>query len=174
MTSFHQIISRDSLDKEPLFLHLKADEATLEALSQRFELPAINVLEGDVEINAIEGGMKLCGQLRADLVQQCALSLQPIVVRIDEPFSIFYLADGLPEDDGEAIVDAEHEDVVAMMDGKVDVGEALAQTLSLALDPFPRAEDAILPQGVISEDDLKTSHRLDNPFSILEKLRDKT
>ncbi|GAK33363.1 hypothetical protein JCM17846_22810 [Iodidimonas nitroreducens] len=174
MTVFHHIISRDSLDKEPLFLDLKADEAIREALSQRFELPAINALEGDVEINAIEGGMKLSGQLRADLVQQCVLTLQPIVVRLDEPFAIYYLADDLPEEDGEAIVDAEHEDVVALIDGKVDVGEALAQTLSLALDPFPRAEDAVLPQGVISEDELKISHRRDNPFSILEKLRDKT
>jgi uncharacterized protein YutE (UPF0331/DUF86 family) len=53
-------------------------------------------------------------------------------------------------------------------DGAIDLGEAVAQTMALALDPFPRstnAEAALREAGVISEEEA-------GPFGALKGLRD--
>lgn len=52
---------------------------------------------------------------------------------------------------------------------RIDLGEAAVQTLSLALDPFPRHPDAdriLAEKGVLSEEQA-------GPFAALAKLRGK-
>ena len=74
---------------------------------------------------------------------------------------------GRPDEEielGEAELD------VAFYDGaSVDLGEAVAETLALALDPYPRAPDAeqaLKAAGVKSEEEA-------GPFGALTALRDK-
>lgn len=53
--------------------------------------------------------------------------------------------------------------------GAIDLGEAVAQTLALAIDPFPRgpnADAALRAAGVIGEEDA-------GPFAVLKALKDK-
>ena len=60
-------------------------------------------------------------------------------------------------------------DVVFYDGAAVDVGEAVAETLSLSLDPYPRApgaEEALKAAGVKSEEEA-------GPFAALAGLRDK-
>ena len=63
----------------------------------------------------------------------------------------------------EVVLDAEAEDVEPLVAGAIDIGEAVAQQLSLALDPFPRAPEALAlsaepPQG----------EAVDSPFAVLK------
>ena len=64
-------------------------------------------------------------------------------------------------------------DVVFYAGGSVDVGEAVAETLSLALDPYPRAPEAdaaLSEAGVKSEAQAKAES---SPFAGLAGLKDK-
>jgi uncharacterized metal-binding protein YceD (DUF177 family) len=76
-----------------------------------------------------------------------------------------------PDDEVEL---AERElDVVFYEGGAVDLGEAVAETLSLSLDPYPRspAADAALQEaGVVSEEQARAES---SPFAGLAALKDK-
>jgi hypothetical protein len=47
----------------------------------------------------------------------------------------------------------------------IDLGEAVAQQLALALDPYPRAPGAALPE------DLRAETGAESPFAVLERLK---
>ncbi|MGH6632134.1 MAG: YceD family protein, partial [Sphingopyxis sp.] len=60
-------------------------------------------------------------------------------------------------------------DLLPLEGDRVDLGDAAVQTLSLALDPFPRHPDAtriLVEKGVLSEEAV-------GPFAALAKLRGK-
>ena len=64
-------------------------------------------------------------------------------------------------------------DVIFYAGGAVDLGEAVAETLSLALDPYPRvseADEALSAAGVKSEAQAKAES---SPFAGLAGLKDK-
>jgi uncharacterized metal-binding protein YceD (DUF177 family) len=67
-------------------------------------------------------------------------------------------------------------DVVFYEGGQIDIGEAVSETVSLALDPYPRAReaDAVLREaGVRREADVEAERRAEaearSPFAVLRK-----
>ena len=114
-----------------------ADERA--ALAQRFGLLSLDRLEAEVRLERLAGGLvRLSSTLSADAVQACVVTLEPVPARIAEEFSMLY---GEGEDLRDVTLDGEEEPVEPLEGGRIDIGEAVAQQLSLALDPFPRAPD---------------------------------
>ena len=60
-------------------------------------------------------------------------------------------------------------DILEYSDNRIDIGEALAQTLYLALDPYPEGPNADKVRGT---SDLKTEEEA-GPFAALAALKDK-
>ena len=88
---------------------------------------------------------RLEATLGATVVQDCVVTLAPVVTRIDEAVERRYLAQ-LPEMEG-----GEHEmgaEDVEPLPGALDAGEVMLEALALALPPFPRAEGAELGEVV--------------------------
>ena len=86
---------------------------------------------------------------------------------VDEPFDILFMPEpaGRPEDEIE--LGQEDCDVVFHDGAAIDLGAAIADTLALALDPYPRsagAEAALKEAGVITEEQA-------SPFAALAKLK---
>jgi hypothetical protein len=54
-----------------------------------------------------------------------------------------------------------------IFDGKIDIGEAFAEELALAADPYPRAADASLEEILEGQDTAAPEH----PFAALAKLK---
>jgi hypothetical protein len=74
---------------------------------------------------------------------------------------------GPPAEVGDVVLDGAAEPIEPLEGEVIDIGEAVAQQLSLALDPFPRSAGA-LP----SSDDLSgTGIVAESPFAVLAKLR---
>jgi hypothetical protein len=99
------------------------------------------------------------GQFHAEVEQACVVTLDPVLQRIDEPFAWRLLPAGMEASDGD-----DDPDDIETEAGVADLGEALAQELSLALDPYPRALGAEVP----------AEHGPDGtsgPFAMLAKLR---
>jgi hypothetical protein len=61
---------------------------------------------------------------------------------VEERFSVRCVPAGEETDD----TDPETLDEIGYQDGMLDLGEAAAEQLALALDPYPRAPDAVLPE----------------------------
>lgn len=150
---------------------LDADEAARAAIATRLGLVALDRLVVTADVRAVAGGIAAKGTIKADLVQSCAATDLPVRARLDEPFDLRFLREAGPvasEDEEIEISDADC-DILPLEDERVDIGEVAVQTLSLALDPFPRHPDAdriLAENGVLSEEQA-------GPFAALAKLRGK-
>ncbi|HEX3970153.1 MAG TPA: DUF177 domain-containing protein [Stellaceae bacterium] len=134
-------------------------------MAQRFDLLALDRLEAKVRVTPMAGGYyRLAADFEAELSQACAVTSEPVPARIAEAFTLTY---GPAEEETEIVLDGEAEPIEPLDDGMIDIGEAVAQQLSLALDPFPRAPGAALE----AEADLSDLSPRESPFAALARLR---
>ena len=99
------------------------------------------------------------GRLQARITQSCVVSLDPFDADIAEDFTVRFVPEGSERED----VDLEDEDEIPYTGNAIDLGEAAAEQLALALDPFPRKPGASLPEDTAP--DTRT------PFAVLGRLR---
>ena len=119
-----------------------AKPAERDALARRFGIPAINRLTAVLRLRPEPGGtFSAEGRLSAEVVQACVVTLDPVTQQVEEPVALRILPEG-----AEASEDPEGPDEIEAEGDAADLGEALAEQLSLALDPYPRAPGAALPQ----------------------------
>ena len=122
---------------------LKASAAECAALAKRFSIPAVQRLEATLLLRPEPGGgIEVGGTLRAEVVQTCVISLESVAQRVEEAVSLRLVAPGEEPSD-----DPEGPDELPIEGDAFDLGEAIAEQLALALDPYPRAPGAELPQA---------------------------
>ncbi len=110
------------------------------ALAKRFDLIALDSLHADAELAARAVGVEARGRVVARAVQRCAVTDDPVACSIDEPFTLRFVAPDQVVGDEEVELGADDCDTVAHDGSAIDLGEAVAQTLGLALPPFPRSQ----------------------------------
>ncbi len=125
-----------------------ADEAERLALSRRFRLRGIDRLEADYRLvpdgetgGTSRGGWLATGTLRARAIQACVATGQDVPEEITAAFTIRFVQEADVSEEEIELSD-EDCDVMAVEDDRIDMGEAVAQTLALNLDPYPRSPDA--------------------------------
>ena len=122
---------------------VRATPAERTALAERFGLLALDHLEAEVRLERLAGGLlRLSAALKADVVQACVITLEPVRDSIDEPFTVLYRA-GADAGETAVVLNGTAELVEPLPGDILDIGEAVAQQLSLALDPYPRSAGAI-------------------------------
>lgn len=150
-------------------VEIEADAAERAALAVRFGLQSLDSLSASATFHPVAAGIEASGRMKAKAVQSCVITAEPVPTRIDQPFTIRFVApDAAPESE-ELELDAEDCDVMDHDGHGIDLGEAIAQTLGLALDPYPRAPSAdarIKEIGILSEEEA-------GPFGALAALKDK-
>ena len=147
-------------------VRVEADAAERSALARRFGLIGIDTLVADFVIRTDAAGIIARGHLSGAVVQPCSVTGDPVPHRIDEDFAIRFVPDG-DESVDEIELSEDDCDTVFYTGGAIDLGEAAAETLALALDPFPRspgAAAALREAGVLSEEEA-------GPFAALAKLK---
>jgi uncharacterized metal-binding protein YceD (DUF177 family) len=147
---------------------IAANPAERAALVRRFGLHALSRLEAQLSLRRRgERNVELSGDFAAELEQVCVVSLEPVPAEIRRSFRQIYSADLPAESLGEVVVDAdEEEDAPEPLGSTIDLGEAVAQQLAVALDPYPRRPDAQLP-----EIGAPAAAAEDGAFAALAKLR---
>ncbi|MCK8783840.1 DUF177 domain-containing protein [Roseomonas sp. NAR14] len=138
---------------------VRATAGECAALARRFGLPAVESVEATLRLRQETGGtVSAEGHLRADVVQSCVVTLEPVPQRIDEPVSLRFVPEAeMPEEDPDG------PDLIPYAGDVLDLGEAVAEQVALALDPYPRAPGAELP-------DLPEA-AAGSPFAALRRLR---
>ncbi|WHO39143.1 DUF177 domain-containing protein [Sphingobium sp. AP49] len=126
------------------------------ALMRRFSLLALDLLEADYRLNAESGTIMARGHVRAELAQPCVATGLAVPERIDTDFVLrFVLESGEPPEGEELELDAEDCDTIGYDGNVIDMGEAVAETVALAMDPYPRAAEAdayLREAGVMTEE----------------------
>lgn len=156
------------LAPEPREVVLDADAAERAALAARFGILGIHALSAHLALRPETGGtIRVRGKLLAEVEQACVVTLEPVRQQVDATLDLRILAEGeTPADE-----DPESPDEVESEGGTVDLGEAVAEQLALALDPYPRAEGAELPEFDPPEEPEPAPPERPNPFAGLAKLR---
>lgn len=136
-------------DEEVRF-DIEAKEAERAALAQRFGLIGLEALSASLRVRRPAGKpyVRISGRLTARVTQACVVTLAPVAGTIQEDFAVMYSLAPLPVPiRGEVLVSPDDEDLEPVPPGGIDLGEIAAEQLSLALDPYPRAEGAELERG---------------------------
>jgi uncharacterized metal-binding protein YceD (DUF177 family) len=142
---FSRPVAVDTLgpDGKTFALAATADECA--HLAERFGVDAVRRLEATVSVRPMKGGSVVVeGEAEAALTQQCVVTLAPVETRVTATFSLVY-AEETGEDETATVIDIDPDapDLPdPIVDGMVDVGEAVAEQIALGIDPFPRAEGA--------------------------------
>ncbi|MFT3966910.1 MAG: DUF177 domain-containing protein [Sphingobium sp.] len=121
---------------------IAADEAERLALSRRFRLRGLGRLEADYLLVPVAGGWQATGTIRSEAVQACAATGQDVPEWIEAPFAIRFVREDGEQGEDEVELSEADCDIMPVEDGRIDMGEAVAQTLALNLDPYPRSPDA--------------------------------
>jgi uncharacterized metal-binding protein YceD (DUF177 family) len=167
MTGFAHDLRLDRIG-EGERLDLVADEAERSAIARRLDLEGLDRLDAHAVFSRKGDLIRAQGRLVASLDQRCVVTSDPVAAHVDEPFDLVFLPSpesGRPEEEvelGPADCD------VVFYDGTViDLGTAIADTLALSLDPYPRsagADAALKEAGVITEAEA-------SPFAALAQLK---
>ncbi len=141
-----------------LAVEVRADDAECRALAARMDIPAVESFLCRFSLSALPGGIVLAeGDLQARVVRICVLTLDSFETVTEERFRLRFVPAGRESDDD----DPEADDEIAYPGAAIDLGEAAAEQLALALDPYPRKPDATLPAEVESA--------ADSPFAALAR-----
>jgi uncharacterized metal-binding protein YceD (DUF177 family) len=149
-------------------VRLVADETERKALAARFDLVAIKRLEATVSLEADGAGVMAQGALSADIVQSCAVSGDDLPTMISEPLALRFVPETTAADE-EVELSEEELDEIPYAGTAFDLGEAVAQSLALAIDPFamgPEA-DAVRKEAGLADE------QASGPFAALAALKKK-
>lgn len=166
---FPHRISLAEIGSSPRIVTLAANADQCLALARRFDLAGLSGLEAEARIVRKAAGIEADGRLRATVAQRCVVTGQPVETRVDEPFRILFTPPASTPLAEELEIAADDCDQMEHDGLAVDLGEAVAQSLALSLDPFPRAPDAdaaLASAGVIKEGEEATG-----PFAALKALK---
>ncbi|MEL6485519.1 MAG: DUF177 domain-containing protein [Pseudomonadota bacterium] len=139
---------------------IEADERERVALAERFGVVSIEKLTAEVELDLCKKGVRAEGHLRAGITQACAVSGEEFAVAIAETVTLRFIEAGsltlTPSEDDEIDFDLTPEDCdeIEYSGDSFDLGEAVAQTLGLAIDPYaegPKAAAARKAAGIVEE-----------------------
>jgi uncharacterized metal-binding protein YceD (DUF177 family) len=164
-------------------LEVTASEGERAALAKRFGFLGLPAFSARVTVDRRPGGQVVVeGRLRGKIIQACILSLDPVTQELDEAFRILFrqnLAEERDPESGEAVLSAQADAPEPLSGNMLDVGEIVAEQLSLAADPYPRRPgvklEDVMPkprQGERGGRPPKSDQRR-HPFAGLASLRDK-
>ena len=153
---------RQVIDK-PVAIEATSDERM--ALARRFALVRIDRLEADVALEADGEAVNARGRLRAAIVQSCAVSGEDLPVTVSEPLALRFVPASEPEDEEIELGEADL-DEIPFEDDVIDLGEAVAQSLALAIDPY-----AVGPEAERVRKEVLSDEAASGPFAALAALK---
>ena len=150
---FSRSVKARHLPTAPLVLEPNAEERA--ALARRFGVVAVDSARAEVSLSPDKFAVRVDGTLTADLVQTCAVSGENFPVRIEEPLALRFVPPSDAPSEEEIELDSSEEDEIEYTGDSFDLGEAVAQSLALAIDPYacgPEAETIRKEAGISGDD----------------------
>jgi uncharacterized metal-binding protein YceD (DUF177 family) len=159
ISEFPRPTSLDRIGPQGLDLTIEASPAECSALAVRMNLPAVLALSCEFHLIRESRDIVLArGVLRGRITQTCVISLEEFDAPIEEIFQVRFVPSGEESED----IDPESDDEIPFEGNLIDLGEAAAEQLGLALDPYPRMPGVEMPEV----DEAPEPH----PFAALRRL----
>lgn len=161
-----------NISANPVTVRMSASREECEALARQWGVSSVSALDAELHLTRWKrDGVRVSGQVRAELVQPSVVSLEPVASVVDEPVDAVFVPEGSrlarpePNDSGEWIVDPEGPDAPETFSGDaIDVGNAVSECVALAIEPYPR-----LPGEIFTPPDQPEEEEADgdSPFAAL-------
>jgi uncharacterized metal-binding protein YceD (DUF177 family) len=163
---FSRLVPIARVGTEPFRQRIEATPEERERLARRLDLLVLDRFAADVELRRQSGQVIILdAAFAAEFEQCCSVTLEPVRGAIVDRFSLVY---GPEENEEPEITLSGDEPAFEPLTGDtIDIGEAVAQELSLALPEFPRHPDA----GI---GDLTAAEPEEGPFASLTGLSKRT
>ena len=149
-------------------IDLVADAEERAAVAKRLGLLALNRFDAHAVLGRDGDTVTAAGRIKATLSQACVASGDPVPAHIDEAFNLrFVPAPVVTAPEEELELGGDDLDTLFYDGAAIDLGEAIADSLALAIDPYPRspaAAGALKQAGVLSEEEA-------GPFAALAALK---
>ena len=166
-SEYSRVVKLQNVAERPMVL--EPDKAEMAALAKRFGLTAVHRLKAEVTLTADGPVVTGTGRLLADVIQQCVISGEDFPVHIDEPLAFRFVPESQSPTVEELELQAEDCDEIFYGGDGFDLGDAVAQSLGLAIDPYatgPNAENFRQEAGLLDESAA-------GPFAALAALKNK-
>jgi uncharacterized metal-binding protein YceD (DUF177 family) len=179
-SEIERLVDLDRMGTNGIALDIVASDGERLALAKRFGFLGLPAFSARVTVDRRIGGQIVVeGRLRGKIVQACVLTLDPVTQELDDAFRLVFkkdLADERDPESGEAVLSAHVDSPEPLSGNLLDVGEIVAEQLSLMADPYPRRPGAKLedvlprPRGGARKGPAEQRR---HPFAELAALRDK-
>lgn len=134
------------LPKNGMPVRFEANDVQRLEMAKAHDLLEVRRLVVEVDIIGWKkGGVKVTGDVSGEIVQACAVTLEPVEETVEEPISAVYLPAGSrlakPYNivEGEIILDPEGEDLPETFTGdEIDIGAIAEEFFTLGINPYPR------------------------------------
>jgi uncharacterized metal-binding protein YceD (DUF177 family) len=139
---------------------IAADASECKALEQRFKVPAIRAVTATLALKPWRGGgFKLSGNAVIELEQQSVISLENFRTQQSVEIERYFLDIPRGDDDETDL------DIDPMPDGMIDIGEVVAESIALELDPYPRKPGETFAS--VEPEQISDQPEKPNPFKAL-------
>ncbi|MBY6242007.1 DUF177 domain-containing protein [Methylosinus sp. Sm6] len=168
-SAFSRPLAVAEVPEEGLEVHVAARPDECAALAAADGIAALTRLEADLSVRREgAGGVRVQGELRAELRQTCVVSLEEFDATLVEPVDVAFAPEPAPrpaptldrrprrppepeeQSPSSHFVDLDEDEPDPLLDGRIDLGAIVAEFLALAIDPYPRrpgASFAAPPEG---------------------------
>lgn len=168
-----RLVKPRALPPGTMIIEANAEERA--ALASRFDITAIRSLKAEASFDRKNDAIIVEGTFEATIEQPCAVTREDFTYDVSEPISLRFVPAGRLgeyEEDAEFELSGEDLDEIEYEGETFDLGEAIAQELGLAIDPFrkgPGADELRREAGIESDEDRKPSGPLADALAALKK-----
>ncbi len=182
---FSRILDLTRLGKEGEEHRLEATAQECAGLARRFDFVSLEGLCAEVTVrpSGKRGNIRLTGSFEAHVVQRSVVTQEPVTSHVKESFNWLFEPKREEEpgdsgDSGEELVLSPGMEEAEPLEGEeLDMGECIAQYLSLALDPYPRLPGEQVPQELreqLTGESTGQTETRESPFSVLRDLKNRS
>lgn len=164
----------DIRDDGRSFVTVEATPDECAALAQAYDLPGVAALSARYNIVKRGKTVLVTGEVKARVTQVCVVTLEPFESDLAEEVDMEYAPEAQVAEAWERIAKAEaaggnapvEDPPDLIVDGRIDLGALTAETLALALDPYPKAPGVAFEAPAEPEASPEES-----PFAMLARLK---
>ena len=141
---FSRVVRLGDIGRNGTNRKIHAEKVERDALTRRFDLLFLEQLSANLNLRKSRDGDLLIvdGQILAKAIQVCIVTLDPVRTEIKENIKEkFAFSKEIPTKIDISVVEGDIFD--EFISGEIiDIGELVAQCLSILIDPYPRTRDA--------------------------------
>jgi len=172
-------IEVDTIPAHTQHCHIELNASEKRTLAGALEVVQVQSLIADIDLKYLGNGrVSAKGNLIANILQSCVVTLEPIECKIEETIDLQYWPEVSSDakknidGDGESIIDPLGEDEPEYYTGsEINLARLVFESLSSAINPYPKKPGASLDWIENSPGEYAGDATADNPFAALNKLR---